>query len=47
MQRLTHPTTPLPGPALHFWATGSPVMLAQGLKAALDMTNSAKPAGSQ
>jgi uncharacterized protein DUF1259 len=32
---------------MHFWATGDAVMLAQGLKAALDMTNSAKPAGSQ
>ena len=32
---------------MHFWATGEPVMLAQGLKAALDMTNSTKPAGPQ
>ena len=31
---------------MHFWATGDPVTLAQGLKAALDMTNSAKPADS-
>src|SRR5262245_54174555 len=28
---------------MHFWATGDPVTLAQGLKAALDLTNSAKP----
>jgi hypothetical protein len=27
---------------MHFWATGDPVTLAQGLKAALDATNSAK-----
>jgi hypothetical protein len=32
---------------MHFWATGDPVTLAQGLKAALDATNSAKPAGRQ
>jgi hypothetical protein len=32
---------------MHFWATGDPVTLAQGLKAALDATNSAKPAGPQ
>ena len=32
---------------MHFWATGDAVTLAQGLKAALDATNSAKPAGSQ
>ena len=31
---------------MHFWATGDAVTLAQGLKAALDATNSAKPAGS-
>lgn len=31
---------------MHFWATGEPAALAQGLKAALDMTNSAKPSGS-
>lgn len=28
---------------MHFWATGEAVTLAQGLKAALDATNSAKP----
>ena len=28
---------------MHFWATGDAVTLAQGLKAALDATNSAKP----
>jgi Domain of Unknown Function (DUF1259) len=32
---------------MHFWATGDPVTLAQGLKAALDATNSEKPAGRQ
>jgi hypothetical protein len=32
---------------MHFWATGDPVTLAQGLKAALDATNSPKPAGRQ
>jgi hypothetical protein len=32
---------------VHFWATGDPVTLAQGLKAALDATNSAKPARPQ
>ena len=32
---------------MHFWATGDAVTLAQGLKAALDMTNSAKPADSR
>ena len=28
---------------MHFWATDDPVKPAQGLKAALDHTNSAKP----
>ena len=32
---------------MHFWATGDPVTLAQGLKAALDATNSEKSAGRQ
>ncbi len=32
---------------MHFWATGDAATLAQGLRAALDMTNSAKPAGSR
>lgn len=32
---------------MHFWATGDAVTLAQGLKAALDMTNSMKPADSR
>jgi len=31
---------------MHFWATGDAVTLAQGLRSALDATNSAKPAGS-
>ena len=32
---------------MHFWATGDAAMLAQGLKSTLDLTNSAKPAGSR
>jgi hypothetical protein len=28
---------------MHFWANDDPLKLAQGLKAALDQTNSAKP----
>jgi hypothetical protein len=32
---------------MHFWATGDAAMLAQGLKSALDLTNSAKPAASR
>jgi len=28
---------------MHFWATGDAITLVQGLKAALDATNSAKP----
>jgi hypothetical protein len=31
---------------MHFWATGDAVTLAQGLRSALDATNSARPAGS-
>jgi hypothetical protein len=32
---------------MHFWANDDPVKLAQGLKAALDQTNSVKPGGSR
>jgi hypothetical protein len=32
---------------MHFWANDDPVKLAQGLKAALAVTNSAAPAGSR
>jgi hypothetical protein len=32
---------------MHFWGNDDPVTLARGLKVALDLTNSAKPAGSR
>src|SRR5262245_17340896 len=34
------------GHYMHLWATGDPATVAQGLRAALDGTNSGKPAGS-